>query len=206
MIKEVWKDIKGYEGYYKISSLGRVMSITPYFKKGKHLLTPYLNKKRGYYYVSTQIGGKYKYRKNWALHRLVAENFIIRDDNKLEVNHKDGNKLNNKVNNLEWVTKSENSKHAFRNGLIPRPKGKRKIDEITVLKIRMTKQENPNLLHRKIAKMFGLATSTITHILLGTRWGNLPLNFDTRSFYEQIIEEYSVPSGITSAWEVRGGR
>lgn len=118
---EVWKDIKGYEGLYQISDVGRVKSLDQYIKckknnkrliKGKILKT-YINE-NGYEWVRLYNNTK---RKIYRVHRLVAEAFIDNPENKPCVNHKDGNKENNKLDNLEWCTHSENMKHAFQNKL-----------------------------------------------------------------------------------------
>ena len=113
---EIWKDIKNYEGIYLVSNLGNVKSIgrniskimfggknSSYFRKERILKPGYL---RGYQHVSLCKDGNIKIFK---VHRLVANAFINNLENKLQVNHKDGNKSNNKVENLEWVTAYENT-------------------------------------------------------------------------------------------------
>lgn len=77
-------------------------------------MKPYINKHNGYVYIFLMKDNK---SKNFRLHRLVAEAFIPNPENKLQVNHKDGNKLNNNINNLEWCNQSENEKHAYNKGL-----------------------------------------------------------------------------------------
>ena len=111
---EIWKDIKGYEGKYEISNFGRVKSHvkigTPTYYKTPILSTP------GYYTVCLSKDGKVSY--SVGIHRLVAEAFVENTDKtKTEVNHKDGNKLNNYYENLEWVTRKENNDHAIKSGL-----------------------------------------------------------------------------------------
>ena len=120
-MKEIWKDIKGYEGLYQVSNLGRVKSLNYNRKNIEKTLKPvlYYNK----YYSYTLY--KNKKKKVFLAHRIVAINFIENINNKEYVNHIDGNKLNNNVDNLEWVTPSENNIHAFENGLNYSPsKGK----------------------------------------------------------------------------------
>lgn len=117
--EECWTPIKGYEGYYEISRLGEIRSLTRIVKDGEKrtktivgkLLKPVPNPKRRYYCeIILHKGGK---RKTFKVHRLVAETFIPNPECKPEVNHKDGNKLNNHVSNLEWVTSVENKRHAW---------------------------------------------------------------------------------------------
>lgn len=112
-MQEIWKDIKGYEGLYQVSNLGNVRSLC--FKnsnKIKLLKTSPTN--CGYYKVQLYKNGIPKMH---YVHRLVAKSFIENPLLKPEVNHLDGNKSNNKVNNLEWATDKENQDHATDTGL-----------------------------------------------------------------------------------------
>jgi len=109
---EVWKDIKNFEGLYEISSFGRVKSLSRNStnisdEKTFHYLKLCLDKK-GY-----EITGLSKKNKQYPVkvHRLVAQHFIENPENKPEVNHKDFNKQNNNVGNLEWTTQKENREH-----------------------------------------------------------------------------------------------
>lgn len=111
---EVWKDIPGYEGLYKVSDLGSILNLhTNKFLK-KRLST------NGYYVVDLRKNHRSRV---FRVHRLVALSFIPFVDGKPFVNHVDGNKLNNNVSNLEWCTQSENVYHAYNTGL-----NKRKLD------------------------------------------------------------------------------
>ena len=128
-LKKQWKEIKGYEGKYIISNYGEIISL-PRYKKNKSKtqyvepkeICRYTNKHNGYVYVYLCNNGKYR---NIRLHRLVAETFITNKHNKPQINHIDGNKENNRVDNIEWCTQSENEKHAYRIGLL-KPRGKAK--------------------------------------------------------------------------------
>ena len=107
---EQWKDIDGFEGLYKVSSHGSVKRLG----RNERKLKPRMCK--GYETVCLCKNG---IRHNRRLNRLVAIAFIPNPENKPEVNHKDGNKRNNTVSNLEWCTASENQRHARSTGLSP---------------------------------------------------------------------------------------
>ena len=125
-MKEIWKDIKEYEGIYQISNLGRVRRLKKWcgnVYKSKwiddiKILTPTDNG-NGYKIISLNKNRK---RKNKYIHRLVAEAFIPNPDNLPEVNHIDNNKSNNVWTNLEWCTRSYNVKYSFDKGFHVAPK------------------------------------------------------------------------------------
>lgn len=121
-MKELWKNIKGYEDRYQISNLGSVKSLT---RNAKH------NCKKGTILLKGKIlkdwktNNRYKMvvlvkpgtRKYFLVHRLLAQAFIPNLENKRCVHHKDDDKTNNIINNLEWLTHAENNKHAYQSGL-----------------------------------------------------------------------------------------
>lgn len=123
----MWKDIIGFEDIYKISDSGEVWSKDRLcidskgrkrFRSGQKInpdIAP-----NGYYRVTLARNGK---KKQKYLHRLLAEHFIPNPNNLPQINHKDGNKLNCKIENLEWVTVKENVIHAYKYGLINHVKG-----------------------------------------------------------------------------------
>lgn len=123
---KTWKDINGYEGLYRVSSDGDVMSldrvfINSYGKKRftKGVLLKNIKHPKGYSYVTLSKEG---FCKRFLVHRLVAQAFIDNKENKPEVNHINGDKSDNRLDNLEWVTGSENISHAIEKRLIVRKK------------------------------------------------------------------------------------
>ena len=117
---EIWKDIPEYEGLYQVSNLGRIRSLDRMRKNGKNstqlqkgkIMTLVPHHKTSYLNVMFCVNDK---RKLFSVHRLVAKIFIPNTDaNKTEVNHKNGIKADNRVDNLEWVTPLENRIHSDR--------------------------------------------------------------------------------------------
>lgn len=117
-MKEIWKDIEGYEGIYQVSNLGRVRSVDRYvqhnygglkFQSGK-ILKPSIQN-TGYYYVLLYKNGK-ALRK--TLHRIIAKAFIPNPENKPQIDHINGIRTDNRIENLRWVTPSENNSNPHR--------------------------------------------------------------------------------------------
>ena len=127
IVREIWKDVQGYEGQYQVSNLGRVKSIKRKLANGRTVTEKILNssskKKTQDGYLMVALAGK-----TFRVNRLVATAFVPNSDNKPVVNHIDGDKENNKADNLEWATISENMLHAYRCGF----------------KTAMIGEENPN--------------------------------------------------------------
>ena len=111
---EIWKPIKGYEGRYCVSNMGRIMSLERSVRsrgKIKQRIMKQCNERKGYKTVSLCFDGK---RKRYMVHRLVAEAFVPNLNNYNQVNHIDENKSNNSVYNLEWCTPKQNMNHGTR--------------------------------------------------------------------------------------------
>lgn len=164
--EQVWKDIIGYEGLYQISNFGNVINVkTKKPLKGK-------KDKKGYLCVVLYSNGK---RKEHKRHRLVALNFIPNPFNKPEVNHKDGDKANNYVDNLEWATTKENINHAVQHNLINDRKGEShnlsKLKNADVLEIANLLKEGYKPV--TVAKMFMVDRTTVSNIKHGKTWSHL---------------------------------
>lgn len=112
-MEEIWRDIHEYEGLYQVSNLGKIKSLNYNHTKKEKILV-LANSSTGYKVTVLSKSGK---TKTINVHRLVAEAFIPNPNNLPCINHKDGNKINNCFDNLEWCTYSHNNKEAFRLGL-----------------------------------------------------------------------------------------
>lgn len=169
---EIWTDIEGYEGLYQVSSYGKVKSLDVVrsfvrkngtlvnrTKKGRILRAQVC---KGNEYFSVMLY-KSKCEKRVYVHRLVAEAFLVNSDSKAEVNHKDGNKLNNDWMNLQWVTKSENMIHALETGLSS-AKGDTHYRAIKVIDTETGKVYG-NI--KECAKELGLSNSYMKNMLCG---------------------------------------
>lgn len=126
--KEIWKNIIGYE-HYLISNLGRVFAVERVTKNNKFLKGKFLstkNKSKGYYSVSlTNLEDSKQF--TFKIHRLLAIHFIPKVEGKNQVNHINGIKTDNRLENLEWCTNQENVKHAFDIGLRVIPSGDKNL-------------------------------------------------------------------------------
>ena len=163
-IQEIWKPIEGFNGRYEISNTGKVLSN---YSGKKKILKQAISKDGNYWVVSlwqNQVG------KTIKVHRLIATAFIPNELNKPFVNHKDGNKLNNELSNLEWVTSSENNQHAFDNGLKKRGQdlGYSKFTNSDILFI-----FNCGLSYLELAIMYNTKVSTISSIKNGWNWNHV---------------------------------
>jgi hypothetical protein len=175
---EEWRDIPNYEGCYQVSNLGRVKSLQRIVVRNngtsctvqEKSLKLYFNKQR-YHVVSLFRCGK---RVGAKVHRLVAVVFLGFHSDKV-VNHKDGNKINNQLSNLEWITQKENVIHARDTGLLKPQKnennGRAKLKEFQVLDIRKMKSENMKL--KDISKKYSIGMSQLARIISGESWGNI---------------------------------
>ena len=146
---EQWKDIKGYEGLYQVSNLGRVKTIkTNKIRKLEKVRSGYLR-------VMLCKNNK---SERFLVHRLVAEAFINNANNLPEVNHKDENKLNNSADNLEWCSRNYNNNYGTRN---------KKISESQYKKIRCIDTGEIFNSINEAAEKYNIHNSTLVHYLKG---------------------------------------
>lgn len=171
-ILEEWKDIKGYEKYYQISNLGNIKRFAgkclaknnSYRRVSERIITPFPNKTRGnYFYVNLVM---YGVSQQYRIHILVAKHFLSNPENKPEVNHKDDNKKNNFINNLEWVTSSENKIKAYETKIMQ--SGEKhynsKLSNKDIIDIRISNESNEIL-----AKKYNVTKTHIVRIINNKR-------------------------------------
>lgn len=164
MIK--WKDIAGYEGVYAISSEGQVWSYPKLGKPGR--LRKIAIDGEGYKFIALQHN---KVRTQPKLHRLLAEAFIPNPGHYPCVNHKDGVKLNNSLDNLEWCTYSYNIKHSFELGLsnqIGSRNAYSKLNENDVVQIKQLVRSGRT--QKSVAEEFSISRAVVNGILKGVIW------------------------------------
>lgn len=176
---EIWLPCRHCPGEVWVSNLGNVKTeerLTPAIRQGiasvqrrpPRKLKPWLAQ-NGYLHISIKVGPE---RKKYLVHRLVALTFLGEPELPLTVNHKDGNKLNNCVSNLEWTTLAENTKHQWANALVDLRGAKHpsaKLKDSDIMTIRESREPVSQL-----ALRFGVSTSTIYKVKQGRRWGTGP--------------------------------
>jgi len=181
-MKEEWRQVAGYEGLYMISNLGRVKSLPRLVKRSiggsyttkervlKGGTTCYKKRKTGYRFVILSKDNK---SKNFYVHKLVAQAFITNNKNKSQVNHIDGNKLNNTVTNLEWCTPLENSRHAIAHNLVPKGQDL-SYSKLTLAQVNYIREQILNSYYRgmqkDLANKFNVSTATISLIKNNINW------------------------------------
>lgn len=150
-MKEIWKEVPNTNGRYEVSNLGRVKSYRD--KENPKILKPY-KIKAGYLYVTLFMPNRTRFR----LHRLVAMVFIPNPDNLPQINHKDENKLNNCVDNLEWCTALYNSNYGTHN---------KKVGLASRKKVRCVEKDMCFNSVREAANYFGFDLSQIAKVCRG---------------------------------------
>lgn len=176
---EIWKDVKGYEGVYQVSNLGNVKSLDREVnsryggkRKVEGVLLKFLPDKDNYSRVNLKKNQK---GKTILVHRLVAAAFIDNKENKPQVNHINGIKNDNNVENIEWVTLSENRRHAYDTGLqngINRRGEKNNFSKMTkkqVLEIRSTYKKGV-VTYKELSAKFNISSGCIGSIIRKKSW------------------------------------
>jgi hypothetical protein len=169
MIEETWKDIRGFEGKYQISSIGNVRSLN-YRRTNKIKNLAFWISTKGY--PGVRLGDRVVYR----VSRLVAQEFISNPENLPCVLHRDDDVSNNKVSNLFWGTNKDNVDDKVSKGRQAKLKGElngeSKIKEKDVLEIR-NRYLKGGTTHRELAKLFKVSKTQITRILNNKSWKHL---------------------------------
>ena len=180
MLNEIWKDIQGYEGIYQISNYGRIKSLyrkeiryknfnnnnpNPFFITRKECILKQ-QIKRGYYVVNLNKNSIKTYP---TVHRLVMLNFNPNDNSDImQINHIDGNKLNNHIDNLEWCTAKENTIHAYNNGLAKfkdQDGIKNTSSKLTIEQVNEIRKNGKYDSYENISKQYNVSRSTIENVL-----------------------------------------
>lgn len=177
-----WRWVKGFKGFYQVSTSGKVRSVDRIIERGEGIKQPMKGKvlqakpgpKTGYCMVSlSKPGQKVSYR---YVHRLVAEAFIPNPSNLPEVNHKDLNKSNNRSWNLEWATSAGNKKHAAANGVKFNPNPKRGEEAGPAVQTWESVREmrrmytTGNYTQKELAKIFNMTSANAYFILRNKTW------------------------------------
>lgn len=158
------KFIPGYENLYAVDELGNVHSTISTKARRKGVLKPHI--KNRYLAINLFKDGKCKH---FYIHRLVAEAFIPNPNNLPEVNHKDCNKHNNKVENLEWCDRKHNLQHSYDKGL-KRCGESHGCAKLTVENVKVIREMRGKTTTKELSKMFGVAQCTISAIQLHRIW------------------------------------
>ena len=176
-MNEIWKPIKDYEGLYEVSNLGRVKALTRTINKGKchrtweeHYLK-YAIDRGGYVRTSLAKNG---INKTVKVHRLVAEAFLPKVEGRDFINHIDGNKQNNCISNLEFVTRTENMKHAFKIGLKSNDGERNPAHKLTQKDVNYIRSvyipKHKKYGAKALSEQFGVHRKTISRIALFKYW------------------------------------
>lgn len=176
-MNETWHDIKKYEGYFQISNKGRFRSLYYWNQHGLGkretplIIKQVVCKNPGYFTVGVGFKGLQN-KKRLYVHKVIAEIFIPNPNNLRCVNHKNGVKTDNRIENLEWCSHKENTAHAIKIGLMPKIIGQQqsnvKLTDSQVLEIFKTKGT-----YVEVAKKYNIHPNSVKSILIGRTWNHL---------------------------------
>jgi len=168
--KEMWKDVISYEGLYEVSSFGRVKSIRRRsLKDGRQVHERILKPGAGNRNYKVVCLSKNGISRTITIHRLVATSFIPDKEIETQVNHKDGNKFNNYLENLEWCTRKENMIHAKK--VLKRNINAYALSHKEVFAVRNVDYKGITL--TRVAKIYNVARSTISNIVNRVTYKNI---------------------------------
>lgn len=178
---ERWKDVEGYEGYYAISSLGRVRSYSRLVwcerdqinKRRRERILRQKVTRCGYLNISLFLN---KIHKECPAHVLVAKAFIPNPKNKPQVNHKFGDKKDNRASSLEWMTAKENSNHAISIGIdsvVGEHNGRVKLTEEAVLEIRRLYPKGKRGIRHILAEKYNITAGIVTRVARKVSWKHI---------------------------------
>lgn len=197
---EIWKTIPEYNETYQVSNFGRIKCKVETYAMIKVFILKQTISNKGYARVRI-LKGKNK-KGSVFVHRLVALTFIPNPENKATVNHKDGNKLNNKIDNLEWSTIQENTIHAYKSGLINIKTGQdshsAKLRNEIVLAI-----FNDTSTTKEIALKYGIHENTVLNIKAGRSWGKITGKQNEKSFAKAYKTELT-PAKVVDIFNMPG--
>lgn len=184
---EQWKDIKNYEGLYKISSYGRLLSLRGWnghkYIYREMLLNPHLQKVTKNYFRYTNTLTKDRKSKSFRIHRLVAKAFIPNINNLKEINHIDSNPLNNNINNLEWISHRNNIIHSCKYG-----KRKTSYDEKNIIEDYIS-----GMITKDVYTKYGI-TKSILYLILKKNSIKLKTKSDGQNKYKipltELLEDF----------------
>jgi hypothetical protein len=170
---EIWRDIEGFEGAYQVSNFGRVRRICERYdsiKTDKGLNRILREKRAGRDYKSVCLTWK-KRREYRFIHRLVATAFLDNPEGLPQVNHKNADKSDNRVDNLEWMTASDNHRHASESGIAYRGSlnGAAILTAENVLEAR--RLNKAGITRKELADRYGVAYDTMSDAIAGRTWG-----------------------------------
>ena len=166
-MEEIWKDIPGFEDDYQASNLGRIRRVI----KNKELffIRTLIVSNRGYHIIHFSING---ISKMCRVHRLVAQTFIPNPENKPQINHIDGNKINNHIGNLEWCTAKENDKHAVATGLSSKVGERNANSKLKSFQVRVIRKID-DMTEFEIAKIFNISRANVGRIKRKEYWKHI---------------------------------